>query len=38
VILEGMPHGFVQFEFLPPAFEAIQRMCAFLDGQLASGR
>jgi acetyl esterase len=30
VILPGMPHGFVQMEFLPPARESIERMTAFL--------
>jgi acetyl esterase len=34
VILDGMPHGFVQFEFLPPARETIRRMTAFLDQHL----
>jgi len=31
VIVDAMPHGFVQYEFLPPAVEAIRRMTAFLD-------
>ncbi len=35
VILEGMPHGFVQYEFLPPARETIARMTKFLDRHLA---
>ena len=35
VILEGMPHGFVQYEFLPPARETIARMTAFLDRHLS---
>jgi len=30
VILDGMPHGFVQYEFLPQARETIARMTAFL--------
>jgi acetyl esterase len=35
VIAQGMPHGFVQMEFLPPAVDAIQKMIAFLDRHLA---
>lgn len=35
VVLEGMPHGFVQMEFLPQAVDSIQRMIAFLGKQLA---
>jgi acetyl esterase len=35
VIIEGMPHGFVQYEFLPPALDAIKRMTAFLDRHLS---
>lgn len=38
VIVEGMPHGFVQFEFLPPAREAIRRMSAFLHARLGGVR
>jgi acetyl esterase len=34
--VEGMPHGFVQMEFLPPARQAIDRMVAFLDARLGS--
>jgi len=34
VILDGMPHGFVQYEFLPPARETIAKMTAFLDQHL----
>ena len=34
MIVEGMPHGFVQYEFLPPALDAIRRMTAFLDRHL----
>ena len=34
LILEGMPHGFVQYEFLPQALDAIRRMTAFLEKQL----
>jgi acetyl esterase/lipase len=30
VIDEGMPHGYVQMEFLPAARPAIERMIAFL--------
>ena len=30
VIVEGMPHGFVQMEFLPPAVDSIRKMIAFL--------
>ncbi len=30
VVVEGMPHGFAQMEFLPPARESIDRMIAFL--------
>ncbi|HTO55503.1 MAG TPA: alpha/beta hydrolase [Myxococcota bacterium] len=30
VVLDGMPHGFVQMEFLPQAMESIRRMIAFL--------
>jgi len=35
VILEGMPHGFVQYELLPPALDTIRKMVAFLDRRLA---
>ena len=35
VIVEGMPHGFVQYEFLTPAMDAIRRMTAFLDRHLS---
>jgi hypothetical protein len=35
VIVDAMPHGFVQYEFLPPAVDAIRRMTAFLDRHLA---
>ena len=35
VVLEGMPHGFVQMEFLPQAVDAIRKMTAFLDRHLA---
>jgi acetyl esterase len=35
--VEGMPHGFVQMEFLPAARQAIERMVAFLDARLRSG-
>src|SRR5262245_19641642 len=35
VILDGMPHGFVQYEFLPPARETIAKMVAFLEKRLA---
>ncbi len=38
MIVEGMPHGFVQYEFLPPALEAIRRMTAFLERYLGAGR
>jgi acetyl esterase len=34
VVLEGMPHGFVQYEFLPQALDTIRRMTAFLEKQL----
>ena len=34
VILDGMPHGFVQYEFLPQALDAIRRMTAFLEKRL----
>jgi acetyl esterase len=34
VILDGMPHGFVQYEFLPPARETIAKMVAFLGRNL----
>ena len=34
VILDGMPHGFVQYEFLPPARETIAKMVAFLERNL----
>jgi acetyl esterase len=30
VIVEGMPHGFVQMEFLPPAVDSLRKMIAFL--------
>jgi acetyl esterase/lipase len=35
VVLEGMPHGFVQMEFLPPALESVRKMVAFLRKHLA---
>ena len=31
VVVDGMPHGFAQMEFLPQARESIDRMCKFLD-------
>jgi acetyl esterase len=31
VVYPGMPHGFLQMEFFPPALEAIGRAAAFLD-------
>jgi acetyl esterase len=34
LILDGMPHGFVQYEFLPPARETIGKMIAFLGRNL----
>jgi len=34
VVVPGMPHGFVQYEFLPPALDTIRRMTAFLDRHL----
>ncbi|MGH2900576.1 MAG: alpha/beta hydrolase, partial [Solirubrobacteraceae bacterium] len=34
VVLDGMPHGFVQYEFLPPAGETIRRMTEFLGRHL----
>jgi acetyl esterase len=34
VVLDGMPHGFVQYEMLPPALETIRRMTTFLDKHL----
>ena len=34
VVLEGLPHGFVQWEFLPAARETIDRMARFLDEHL----
>jgi len=34
LILEGMPHGFVQYEFLPQARETIAKMTAFLERNL----
>jgi acetyl esterase/lipase len=34
VIVDGMPHGFVQYEFLPQALDAIRRMAAFLDAHV----
>ena len=34
-VLDGMPHGFVQYEFLPPARETIAKMIAFLDRNLS---
>ena len=30
VVLDGMPHGFVQMEFLPQALESVRKMTAFL--------
>jgi acetyl esterase len=30
VIVEGMPHGFVQMEFLPPAVDSLRKMITFL--------
>jgi acetyl esterase len=35
VVIEGMPHGFVQMEFLPPAVDSIRKMTAFLARHLA---
>ena len=35
VILDSMPHGFVQYEMLPQALETIRKMTAFLDRHLA---
>ncbi len=35
VVFEGMPHGFSQMEFLPPARESIEQMLAFLKTHLA---
>ena len=34
VVLDGMPHGFVQYEFLPQARETIAKMTAFLERNL----
>ncbi|HXX49204.1 MAG TPA: alpha/beta hydrolase [Myxococcota bacterium] len=34
VVVDGMPHGFVQYEFLPQALDAIRRMTAFLEKRL----
>lgn len=34
LILDGMPHGFVQYEFLPQARETIAKMAAFLERNL----
>src|SRR5262245_3810179 len=34
LILDGMPHGFVQYEFLPQARETIGKMVAFLERNL----
>jgi acetyl esterase/lipase len=34
VVFEGMPHGFVQMEFLPQAVESIRRMVGFLGKHL----
>ncbi len=34
VVYPGMPHGFLQMEFLPPAREAIGRAIGFLDRHL----
>ncbi len=34
VVYDGMPHGFVQMEFLPPATDSIQKMVAFLKKHL----
>jgi len=31
VVYEGMPHGFAQMEFFPPARQSIERMVGFLD-------
>ena len=33
-VVDAMPHGFVQMEFLPPARPSIARMVAFLDKHL----
>ena len=35
VIVEGMPHGFAQMEFLPPAADSIRKMIGFLARHLA---
>ena len=35
VVLEGMPHGFVQYEFLPQALDTIGKMNAFLTKYLS---
>ena len=37
IVVEGMPHGFAQMEFLPPARESIDRMLKFLDVHLSLG-
>ena len=34
VVQDGMPHGFLQYEFLPPARETIAKMVAFLGRNL----
>jgi acetyl esterase/lipase len=34
VVYEGMPHGFAQMEFFPPARESIDRMLKFLGKHL----
>ena len=34
VIVDAMPHGFVQYEFLSPAVDAIRRMTDFLGRHL----
>lgn len=36
VVYEGMPHGFAQMEFFPPARESIDRMVEFLGKHLRS--
>jgi acetyl esterase len=36
VVYEGMPHGFAQMEFFPPARQSIERMVEFLGKHLRS--
>ena len=36
VVCEGMPHGFLQWEALPPAREALGQAIAFLKKQVPS--